>query len=94
METVRLIDANLASERIRGISKNMKKPAAVELACLVQIAAQETVDAVEVVRCKDCRHCKYQDEDDDRGDCDIHETWTTRTPESFCSFGERRPDDH
>ena len=53
-----------------------------------------TVDAVEVVRCKDCRHCKYQDEDDDRGDCDIHDTWTTRTPEFFCCYGERRPDDH
>jgi len=45
---------------------------------------------VEVVRCKDCKHLQYQDEEDDRGDCDIHDTWFTRTPESFCCYGERR----
>lgn len=43
-----------------------------------------TVDAVEVVRCKDC---KYQNED---GDCDIHDEWFTRKPESFCCYGERK----
>ena len=43
-----------------------------------------TVDAVEVVRCKDC---KYQNED---GDCDIHDEWFTRKPESFCCYGEMK----
>ena len=45
------------------------------------IESVPVVDAVEVVRC---------DEEDDRGDCDIHDTWFTRTPESFCCYGERR----
>lgn len=54
------------------------------------IESVPVVDAVEVVRCKDCKHLQYQDEEDDRGDCDIHDTWFTRTPESFCCYGERR----
>lgn len=41
-------------------------------------------DVVPVVRCKDC---KYQNED---GDCDIHDEWFTRKPESFCCYGERK----
>ena len=42
---------------------------------------------VEVVRCKDC---KYQNKD---GDCDIHDTWFTRKPDSFCCYGERKDND-
>lgn len=96
METKkRRIDANTLIERFSGgdamksMSESLHDSIFVE-----ELRNAPTVDAVEVVRCKDCRHCKYQDEDDDRGDYDIHDTWTTRTPESFCSYGERRPDDH
>ena len=39
------------------------------------------------VRCKDCAH---QNED---GDCDIHDEWFTRKPDSFCCYGERRTND-
>ena len=45
----RLIDANALSNAIPGISKDMKIPGAVELACLLMIAEAHTVDAVEVV---------------------------------------------
>ena len=45
----RLIDANALSNAIPGISKDMKTPAAVELACLLMIAEAPIVDAVEVV---------------------------------------------
>ena len=45
----RLIDANALSNAIPGISKDMKRPGAVELACLLMIAEARTVDAVEVV---------------------------------------------
>jgi hypothetical protein len=45
-----------------------------------------TVDAVEVVRCKDCKH------QDEYGDCDIHDDWFTRKPDSFCCYGERKSD--
>lgn len=47
-------------------------------------------DVIPVVRCKKCKHLHLQDENDDRGDCDIHEEWTTRTMSSFCSYGEER----
>lgn len=50
-----------------------------------------TVDAVEVVRCKDCKHY-------DLGVClkiysngNAHpEAWQPRRPEDFCSYGERK----
>ena len=45
----RLIDANALSNTIPGISKDMKRPGAVELTCLLMIAEAPTVDAVEVV---------------------------------------------
>ena len=47
-------------------------------------------DVIPVVRCKNCKHLKLQDENDARGDCDIHDTWFTRTPESYCCYGERK----
>ena len=43
-------------------------------------------DMVEVVRCKDCKHV------DKYGDCDIFDEWSTRTPDDFCSYGERKTD--
>ena len=50
METEkRLIDANELSDAIVGIHKDIKRPGAVELICLLKIAEQPTVDAVEVV---------------------------------------------
>ena len=45
----RLIDANALSEAVSGIGKDIKRPRAVELACLVMINEAPTVDAVEVV---------------------------------------------
>ena len=44
----------------------------------------DPVDVVEVVRCKDCKH---QNED---GDCDIHDGWVTRKPDSFCCYGDKK----
>ena len=47
-----------------------------------------TVDAVEVVRCRDCKHC-----DPENKHCD-HPMGTTipvqRKPDDFCSYGERK----
>ena len=45
----RLIDANALFEAVSGIGKDIKRPRAVELACLCLIAEAPTVDAVEVV---------------------------------------------
>ena len=54
-----------------------------------------TIDAVPVVRCKDCKHY-------DMGVClkiysdgNAHqEAWQSRKPEDFCSYGERKNDEH
>ena len=50
-----------------------------------EINEQPTVDAVEVVRCKDCKN---------NGACSIQDAMncgmTTVNGENFCSYGERR----
>ena len=54
-----------------------------------------TIDAVPVVRCRECKHC-------DMGVClkiysdgNVHpEAWQSRKPEDFCSYGERKDDEH
>ena len=47
-----------------------------------------TVDAVEVIRCRDCKHC-----DPENYHCD-HPMGTaaplSRKPDDFCSYGERK----
>lgn len=52
------------------------------------IDSAPTVDAVEVVRCKDCKHCQYDEMFGDR--------WCNGSrvhADSFCSDGERRDSD-
>ena len=56
------------------------------------IDAQNTVDAVPVVRCKDCIHRHYVDMGDDIGaigGCRLFGT-PMMTCNDFCSYGERR----
>ena len=51
-----------------------------------------TVDAVEVVRCKDCKH--YYADPWGYGNCVFEGGVSRRTKTSdFCSWGERRKDD-
>ena len=55
------------------------------------INIQPTVDAVEVVRCKDCKHWCY--EYDDVGLCvtDVPDIdGVQRLADDFCSYGERK----
>ncbi len=51
------------------------------------INQQPTIDAVEVVRCKDC---KFQGDEDD---CPLLSVSAYTEPEDFCSYGERRATD-
>lgn len=55
---------------------------------IMMIKTAPTVDAVEVVRCKDCKHC-----DPENHHCD-HPMGTAaplrRKPDDFCSYGERK----
>ena len=50
-----------------------------------------TVDAVEVVRCKDCKHRVYVDMGDDIGAIGGCELFKMAMPyDNFCSYGERK----
>ena len=55
-----------------------------------------TVDAVEVVRCKDCKHWKPITEHIPHMECDIfcgaYEHGYPTNADDFCSYGERRTD--
>ena len=56
-----------------------------------QIADAPTIDAVEVVR---CRECKWWHEDDGVGYCDNPDGLDNYAkPDEFCSYGERRGGD-
>ena len=55
-----------------------------------------TVDAVEVVRCKDCKYFyRHTQIDTDRGDCWKYGIANLRVKkiDNFCSYGERRTDE-
>ena len=51
-----------------------------------QITDAPTVDAVEVVRCKDCKH--YNE-----GFCVGYHAHHDTLPDDFCSYGERKDGD-
>lgn len=60
--------------------------------CIGNIEAQPTIDAVEVVRCKDCKyfenHC-----DCVKHSADILGYVIEVTDDDYCSYGERRTDE-
>jgi hypothetical protein len=91
MAEQRLIDANALME---AYLEEQKKPGIYSIAKLIVDAP--TVDAVEVVRCKDCKHF-VQGEIYDPCEC---MKWTVKfgvaytTPDGFCSYGERKDNDH
>ena len=53
--------------------------------CILRLKEQPTVDAVEVVRCKDCKHWT----DENEGFCDIWDHYISNE-EFFCGWGEQR----
>ena len=84
----RLIDANASKELILRRSGNMQNDWS-SPAVLLAVECQPTVDAVEVVRCKDCKNC------DDEGFCWYWKYEPGMRPntvdaDDFCSYGERR----
>ena len=58
------------------------------------LAYVPTVDAVEVVRCKDCDHCDISHPTGKPTPWYLckHNRWTVTRPDDFCSYGERRTD--
>ena len=84
----RLIDANRALEIVR--DQRIAHPNAYHLTNYATLILREapTVDAVEVVRCRECKHC-----DPENYHCDHHMGTAAplkRQPDDFCSYGERK----
>ena len=51
----------------------------------------KTIDAVPVVRCRECKHYDTADFDGDiLCGCTLHSAMLDITPDSFCSYGERK----
>ena len=90
----RLIDANKiydAVERRYQVSSGVEHQCERDLLDL--ICSAETVDAVEVVRCKDCKHCYKSTSSSTNYRCKVWGVYDTDcevTPEHFCSYGERK----
>ena len=76
----RLIDADAFLEKMKCTSRYFN--------VVFDVEEMSTVDAVEVVRCKDCKHC-----DPENYHCD-HPMSTSaplsRKLDDFCSYGERK----
>ena len=84
----RLIDADRAMEIVR--NQGIAHPNAYHLTNYATLILREapTVDAVEVVRCRECKHC-----DPENHHCDHHMGTAAplrRKPDDFCSYGERK----
>ena len=84
----RLIDANALKQYATG------GVTSVGILTLAEIDEAPTVDAVEVVRCKDCKHWRREYEWMPH-ECSIfngcYETTGYPTgPDDFCSYGERK----
>ena len=85
---MRMIDADRAMEIVR--DQGIAHPNAYHLTNYAMLILREapTVDAVEVVRCRECKHC-----DPETHHCDHHMGTVAplrRKPDDFCSYGERK----
>ena len=84
----RLIDANSFLKDIltAGIGKTIIEYSESDIGYMIR--KRPTVDAVEVVS---CRECKWWHEDDDVGYCDNPDGLDNYAkPDEFCSYGERK----
>ena len=86
----RLIDANALIDRLKfkwrvsefGLHRGLES-------AIAQCNKALTVDAVEVVRCKDCKHYYFSER------CSLLGQWPEEPEmdkDDFCSYGERRTD--
>jgi hypothetical protein len=83
----RLIDANALISNLRTF-KGLGSMVAETLVRFTE--KQPTVDAVEVVRCKDCQFSKYFEESGTRKCRTQGGLFRTVQDDDFCSYGERR----
>ena len=97
----RLIDANKLNAVLQNIAGHLAENGdAMLAACIVHcqdiVENQRTVDAVEVVRCKDCTYYDAKrhrcDHPNLNYDVECYDQWIDTEPDDFCSYGERRSD--
>ena len=90
----RLIDANALMDVIRQHEYRLAtKQGSIDygmftLGIQQAVDEQPTVDAVEVIRCRECKHC-----DPENHHCDHYMSTAAplrRKPDDFCSYGERK----
>ena len=86
----RLIDADALCRRIGAVYTIAQGCGAQETAMFYKALQEEvertkTVDAVEVVRCKDCKYLMFSDM---YGECE--NLLRIVRPDDFCSYGERK----
>ena len=86
----RLIDANRALEIVR--EQEIAHPNAYYLTNYAMAILQEapTVDAVEVVRCRNCKYGDWDSKPDDAMVCMRTKDGFWRSGDDFCSFGKRK----
>lgn len=75
-------------KRFVDVNELMKLIPSEEMVSKLAVANAPTIDAIEVVRCKDC---KYYDDECPYPVCNYHEDNVKET--DFCSRGERREDE-
>ena len=88
----RLIDADRAIEIVR--SQGVAHPNAYHLTNYATLILREapTVDAVEVIRCRECKY-RFKNNGHSRTGCPIIDTHIWMDDDDFCSHGERKDDD-
>ena len=86
----KLIDADKAMEIVR--DQGIAHPNAYHLTNYATLILREapTVDAVEVVRCKDCKYGDWDSEPNDAMVCMRTKDGFWRSGNGFCSFGEQK----
>jgi hypothetical protein len=94
MAKQRLIDANEIPYHKSGFPKGDGFDSGLDWAFREDIEKLPTIDAVEVVRCKDCKHYVQFLQDNKECRCTIFSGCYDRPyptePNDFCSYGERR----
>lgn len=91
---MRLIDADALTEKhCEGCAKEIQKICKTDPVCasMMWIVEEPTVDAVEVVRCKDCKH-RYNGKDCTHPLLLSYSWGAIRNvkDDDFCSYGERK----
>lgn len=92
---MRLVDADDLEKRLHELALDKWNQRTVTswskayLKCENMVYNAQTVDAVEIVRCKDCKWFEPEDED---GDCWCYCNNDITCRDGYCSWGEKKDD--